>query len=123
MPHTVTGDEHGKRKEKGSNDIELTSGDGAVIIREDGTYNLFMPDKQLDMALSFKHLMMMGFALGLGNEDKRMHKVLGTILNRRTTPRRRARNRARARKQRHAPRRAHGVKLKADPRPSSFRFW
>ena len=70
-----------KAKKKGPTQIELTSGDGAVIIREDGTYNLFMPDKQLDMALSFKHLMMMGFALGLGNEDKRMHKVLGTILN------------------------------------------
>jgi hypothetical protein len=31
------------------------------------------------MALSFKHLMMMGFALGLGNEDKPMHKVPGTL--------------------------------------------
>ncbi len=54
---------------------------GVVIIREDSTCNLLLPDKQPDMALSFKHLMMMGFALGLGNEDERMHKVPGTILN------------------------------------------
>ena len=70
-----------KAKKKGTTQIELTPGDGAVIIREDGSYNLLLPDKQLDMALSFKHLMMTGFALGLGNEDKRMHKVLGKILN------------------------------------------
>ena len=70
-----------KAKKKGTTRIELTSGDGAVIIREDGTYNMLLPDKPLDMELSFKHLMMMGFALGLGNEDKRMHKMLGKILN------------------------------------------
>ncbi len=38
-------------------------------------------DATVRIALSFKHLMMMGFALGLGSEDKRMHKVTGTILN------------------------------------------
>ena len=66
-----------KAKKKGTTQIKLTPGDGAVIIREDGTYNLLLPDKPLDMALSFKHLLMTGFALGLGNEDKRMHKLLG----------------------------------------------
>lgn len=69
-----------KAKKKGTTQIELSPGDGAVIIREDGTYNLLLPDKPLDMALSFKHLLMTGFALGLGNDDKRMHKVLGKIL-------------------------------------------
>ena len=60
-----------KEKKKGPTHIELTSGDGAVIIREDGTYNLLLPDKPLDMALSFKHLLMMGFALGLRLHDPR----------------------------------------------------
>ena len=86
---------------------------GAVIIREDGTYNLLLPGKQLDMALSFKHLMMMGFALGLGNEDKRMHMVPGTILNEAHDATQRSKKSGKRKEATpHAPRPAHGAKRK-----------
>ena len=107
-----------RQRKRGQHRSNSRPGDGAVIIREDGSYNLFMPDKPLDMALSFKHLMMMGFALGLGNRGQadaqgaRDNPERGAA-----TPHRRARNRESARRQRRGPRRARGVKMKADLRP------
>ncbi len=67
-------------KEKGTTEIVLQPGDGAIIIREDGRPELYMPQVDSDdEEVSYHHTLMVGFALGLGERDERLHALLMQI--------------------------------------------
>ena len=63
-----------------SNVITLADGDGAVVIRGDGTFNMILPHTEDGENLSFNHTLMAGFALGLGLQDQRMIDALTDLL-------------------------------------------
>jgi hypothetical protein len=60
--------------------IELAPGDGAIVTRENGEPELFLPRRDDEENLSFPHTLLAGFALGIGLHDERLRELLGTIL-------------------------------------------
>ena len=60
--------------------IDLAPGDAALVVREDGKCELFIPDTE-DAPLPPSHVMLTGFAVGF--EDERLRDVLARIIEER----------------------------------------
>ena len=70
-------------KDKEPTQITLAPGDGAVVVRADGTYNMFLPQMDDDAAVPENITLMIGFALALGQKDERLHKLVEQIMSER----------------------------------------
>lgn len=60
--------------------IDLASGDAALVVRENGEMEFFIPDSG-DAPLPQSHVMLTGFAVGF--EDERLRDVLARIIEER----------------------------------------
>ena len=60
--------------------IDLAPGDAALVIREGGGHELFMPDSG-EALMPPSHVMLTGFAVGF--EDERLREVLARIIEER----------------------------------------
>jgi hypothetical protein len=63
--------------------IDLTPGDAALVVREDGKCEPFIPDMG-DAPVPPSHVMLTGFAVGF--EDERLRDVLARIIEERRIP-------------------------------------
>jgi hypothetical protein len=70
-------------KDRGPTQITLAPGDGAVVIREDGTYNMILPQMDEDDNVPENITLMIGFGLALGQKDERLYKLVEQIMSER----------------------------------------
>jgi hypothetical protein len=68
-------------KDREPTQITLAPGDGAIVVREDGTFNMFLPQMDEEESVPENIMLMIGFSLALGQKDERLYKLVEQIMS------------------------------------------
>jgi hypothetical protein len=70
-------------KDKGPTEITLAPGDAAIVIRADGTSNMFLPQMDEEETVPENIMLMIGFSLAFGQKDERLYTLVEQIMSER----------------------------------------
>ena len=70
-------------KDKGPTQITLQPGDGAVVVRKDGTHEMFLPQMDDEETVPENVVLMIGFGLAFSQKDERLYKLVEQIMSER----------------------------------------